>query len=225
MHEALRILVYGLFAAASPAVLLATLVVLGSKSPRRNGFAFMLAFVLGMTLAFVLALTLGDAVRSNDQHENSRVATLLELFAGLGLLAIAMRMRPPYAPKEPDPESRTEHLFARLAQVRPATVFGIGLPLGVGAKRLTITLLAAGTVSLSGLGRGGRLALSVLYIAVASVVVWLPVLIYLILGAHADDIVASTRAWITTNQERFTFYSVTVLGVVLVGDALLRILS
>ena len=64
-----------------------------------------------------------------------------------------------------------------------------------------------------------------LYIAVASVVVWLPVLIYLILGAHADDIVASTRAWITTNQARFTFYSVTVLGVLLVGDALLRILS
>jgi hypothetical protein len=158
MHEAVRILVYGLFAAASPTVLLATLVVLSSKSPRRNGFAFMLAFVLGMTLAFVLALTLGDAVRSNDQHENSRVATLLELLAGLGLLAIAMRMRPPYVPKEPDPESRTEHLFARLAQVRPATVFGIGLPLGVGAKRLTITawpirrgryLLAPGTRQLA----------------------------------------------------------------------------
>ena len=225
MHEAARILVYGLFAAASPTVLLATLVVLGSKSPRRNGLAFMLAFVLGMTIAFVLALTLGEAVTSNDRHENSRVATLLELLAGLALLAIAMRMRPPHVPKEPDPESRTEHLFARLERVRPATVFGIGLPLGVGAKRLTITLLAAGTVSLSGFGRGGRLALSVLYIAVASVVVWLPVLIYLVLGAHADDIVASTRAWITRNQERFTFYSVTVLGVVLIGDGLLRAFS
>ncbi len=54
---------------------------------------------------------------------------------------------------------------------------------------------------------------------------WLPVLIYLILGAHADDIVASTRAWITRNQERFTFYSVTVLGVVLLGDGLLRTFS
>jgi len=225
VHAALRILVYGLFAAASPTVLLATLVVLSSRSPRRNGFAFMLAFVLGMALAFVLALTVGDAVTSNDQHENSRAATLLELLAGLALLAIAFRTRPPHAQKEPDPESRTEHLFARLAQVRPATVFGIGLPLGVGAKRLTITLLAAGTVSLSGLGTAGRLALSVLYIAVASVVVWVPVLIYLILGARADDIVASTRAWITANQERFTFYSVTVLGVALVGDALLRILS
>jgi hypothetical protein len=225
MHEAARILVYGLFAAASPTALLATLVVLGSKSPRRNGFAFMLAFVLGMTLAFVLALTLGDAVTSNSKHENSRAATLFELLAGLALLAIAMRTRPPHTPKEPDPESTTEHLFARLAQVRPATVFGIGLPLGIGAKRLTITLLAAGTVSLSGLGSAGRLALGVLYIAVASVVVWLPVLIYLILGAHADDIVASTRAWIARNQVRFTFYSVTVLGVLLVGDGLLRAFS
>jgi hypothetical protein len=225
VHEAVRILVYGLFAAASPTVLLATLVVLSSKSPRRNGFVFMLAFVLGMTLAFVLAVTLGEAVTSNDSHENSKAATLLELLAGLALLAIAMRTRPPHALKEPDPASRTELLFARLARVRPATVFGIGLPLGVGAKRLTITLLAAGTVSLSGLGSAGRLTLSVLYIAVASVVVWLPVLIYLILGAHADDIVANTRAWITANQERFTFFSVTVLGVALVGDALLRILS
>jgi cytochrome c biogenesis protein CcdA len=225
VHDGARILVYGLFAAASPTVLLATLVVLGSKSPRRNGFAFMVAFVLGMTLAFVLALTLGHAVTSNDQHENSRAATLLELLAGLALLAIAMRTRPPHVAKEPDPESRTEHLFTRLEKVRPATVFGIGLPLGVGAKRLTITLLAAGTVSLSGFGSAGRLALGVLYIAVASVVVWLPVLVYLILGAHADDIVARSRVWITMNQQRFTFYSVTVLGVLLVGDALLRVFS
>jgi hypothetical protein len=65
----------------------------------------------------------------------------------------------------------------------------------------------------------------VLYIAVASVVVWLPVLVYLILGAHADDIVARSRVWITMNQQRFTFYSVTVLGVLLVGDALLRVFS
>ena len=173
----------------------------------------------------MLALTLGEAVTSNDRHENSRAATLLELLAGLALLAIAMRMRPPHAPKEPDPESRTEHLFARLERVRPATVFGIGLPLGVGAKRLTITLLAAGTVSLSGLGRGGRLALSVLYIAVASVVVWLPVLIYLVLGAHADDIVASTRAWITRNQAALHVLLGDRAGGAPVGDALLRAFS
>ncbi len=220
MDEAARILVYGLFAAASPTTLLATLVVLGSKSGRAERRRVHAGVRPRHDVAFVLALTLGQAVTSNDKHENSNVATLLELLAGLALLAIAMRTRPPHTPQEPDPDSRTELLFARLARVRAATAFGIGLPLGVGAKRLTITLLAAGTVSLSSVGSAGRLTLSVLYIAVASVVVWLPVLIYLILGARADDIVASTRAWITRNQQRFTFLSVTVLGVLLVGDAL-----
>jgi hypothetical protein len=141
------------------------------------------------------------------------------------LLVIASRFRPPHEPREPGSTAAAEARFARLAHVKPAISFGIGVPLGIGAKRLTITLVAAATVSLAGLTLLEDAGLGVLYVVVASLMVWVPVVGYLLLGTRADDVVALSRAWVLTNDRKLTFISALVLGVFLLGDGLIRILS
>lgn len=224
MHETARILLYGLLAAASPTVLLATLVVLGGGRGRAAGTAFMAAFVLGTSVAFTVGLFVGNTI-PHTKKGGFDVATFLELAAGVVLLVIAFRFRPPHEPREPGGTTGAEARFARLAHVKPAISFGIGVPLGIGAKRLTITLVAAATVSFAGLIPLEDAGLGVLYVVVASLMVWVPVVGYLLLGTRADDFVALSRAWIATNDRKLTFISALVLGVFLLVDGLIRTLT
>jgi MFS family permease len=222
MHEVTRVFLYGLLAAVSPTVLLATLVVLGGGRGRVNGTVFTIAFVLGTAVAFTVGLFAAGKV-THTSRDGWDLATALELAAGVALLAIAFRERPPHEPQKSS-SAAMDARFEKLARVKPAISFGIGLPLGIGAKRLTITLLAAATVSLGRLTPAQAASLGVLYVVVASLIVWVPVAVYLLLGTRADDLVARARTWIATNDRMLTFVSVLVLGVLLIGDGLLKVL-
>jgi hypothetical protein len=119
-----RTLLYGLFAAASPIVLLATLVVVGSGRGRANGTAFTLAFLLGQSVAFLGAFFVGSAL---TESEHRTATSYIELAAGVALLVIAVRGRPPHEPPEGGSSARTEALFARLERLTPRVSFGIGM--------------------------------------------------------------------------------------------------
>ena len=108
--------------------------------------------------------------------------------------------------------------------MRPAISFGVGVPLGIGVKRLVITFLAGSTVASAGLDRGSEVALSIEYVVVATVVVWSPVLIYLILGQRADGLMDAVRAWITANERRLLVWTAFVLGVFLIVDGVGQLL-
>ena len=101
--------------------------------------------------------------------------------------------------------------------------FGIGLPLGIGAKRLIVTFLAATTVALAGLDRTAEVSLFALYVTIATLVVWVPVGLYLIFGKRADESMARTRLWITEHEDRLTVVTALVLGLLFVADALVAL--
>jgi Sap, sulfolipid-1-addressing protein len=222
MPEPVRILLYALIAAASPVTLLATLVVLGSGRGRVNGLAFAIAFLLGQALAFIVVFFLGS-VFTQDKH--STATAWIELAAGAALLLIALRGRPPHMPLEPGSAPRTEALFAHLARVTPGLAFGFGFPLGIGAKRLAITILAAATIALSSVSVAEELGLSMLYFVVGTTVVWVPVALYLVFGSRADDAVAGSRIWIAAHEQALAFYSALALGALFLLDGLVRLLT
>jgi len=212
------VVLYGLVAAISPTVLLATLVVLGSGRGRLNGTVFLAAFTVGQTLAFLLALLLGSAFTPGEGDVGT-ATTALQVVAGTALVVIAWsRRHSSVGPTADTPRSAA--LFARLRSVRPAVSFGLGMPLGVGVKRLVITLLAATTVAGSDLGHDSEVALSLVYLVVATVVVWCPVLVYLVLGVRADRRMAEARAWITDHERPLVAWTAFALGLFLVVDGL-----
>jgi Sap, sulfolipid-1-addressing protein len=217
MADAAYVVLYGLVAAISPTVLLATLVVLGSGRGRLNGIVFLAAFVAGQTLAFLLALLLGSAFTPGEELAGTLTATL-QVLAGVALVAISWRRRA--GPDAAGGSPRSAALFARLSRVRPAVSFGLGMPLGVGVKRLVITVLAAATVAGADLGRDSTVTLSVAYVVVATVVVWCPVLIYLVLGPRADRRLEDARAWITANERPLLVWTALALGLFLAADGL-----
>jgi hypothetical protein len=223
MNATLQVLVYGLLAGLSPGALLATLAVLSTRRARANGSAFAAGFVLGQSVGLVIPLAVGSVAIPSGGENNNTVAGMLELLVGLALLEAARRARKPRKKARAPGKSRADAVLRRLEGVNPRTAFSLGIPVGIGIKRLMITILAASTIALAADSKGQEAALSVLYVLVASVLVWAPVGAYLVAGARADSLVADSKTWLSDNDRKVTFVTSLVLGLFFLGAGIAQL--
>jgi Sap-like sulfolipid-1-addressing protein len=222
MPEAVSILFYAVLAAASPVTLIATLVVLGTADARVNGIAFAAGFILGQAAGLGIPLIVGLIV--TDVGEGGSASDWFELALGVLMLLAASRMQRNRGEPIPD-ESRAAALLVRLERVDLKTAFSIGIPLGIGAKRLLIAILAASTIALEATSRAAELQQASLYVIVASILVWLPVTVYFIVGEPADEWVEVSKRWLLANQREVSFYLALIFGVSFTVDAVVKLLS
>jgi hypothetical protein len=114
--------------------------------------------------------------------------------------------------------------MAGLANVRPAAAFSMAGLLGFGGpKRLVLTFLAMASISDAGLGDVADLTLVVVYIAVATALVSVPVGIVIVLGARAAGLLAGGHAWLTGHEAWFRVWLSTGIGVALLVDGAVRL--
>jgi Sap, sulfolipid-1-addressing protein len=219
-----RVFLYALLAGLSPLALLATLAALGSGRGRVNGTVFAFAFLVAQSIVLVIAFFLGSAAAPDEDDSQRTFVATLELALGSLLLIFALRGLAGRPPTQPE-RSRTEAVLLRLRGLRPATAFSIGALLGVGGiKRLTITLVTGATIAIGALERSEEAALALMYIVIATLVVWLPVALYLIAGKHADRATARSESWLVRNEQQVTSATMLVFGAGLCADALVRLL-
>jgi threonine/homoserine/homoserine lactone efflux protein len=219
-----RILLFALVAAASPVTLLATAAVLTSRRGRTNGTVYLVGFLLGQSIAFGVAVLIGSAA-TTDRDGNEELAAALELAFGVGLLVLAWpQRRRAEADAGTAGPSKVKAMLARLHGLRPGTAFSVGVLLGVGGvKRLSITVVAGATVGIAGLAPVEDVLLGILYVLVAAVLVWVPVVAYLVAGERADAWLEEAQSWLTANERRITFVSTLLFGFLLISDALFRL--
>jgi threonine/homoserine/homoserine lactone efflux protein len=219
----LEILAFALLAAASPTVFLATLVVLGTDRGRLNGLLFAAGFILGQAIGLVVPFVVGVAVTSQTE-EHGTVTASFELAVGVAMLYGAYRIRRRGTTPLPE-ESRSARVLARLERVDPKAALAIGIPLGIGTKRLVISILAASTIAVS-FSRGvGRANVGAMYVVVASATVWLPVVVYVVVGPRADDWARVSKAWLLANQRLVTFALAVGFGLLFVVDGFVGLAS
>jgi hypothetical protein len=119
-ETALRIVLYGVIAGASPLALLSTLAILGSRHGRAKGCVFGAGFLLGQSTALLAAHFVGSAVTTDREGGYETVAGSIEVAVGVLLLAFAWRARRLPEPVELTGESRTKALLTRLGRLRPS---------------------------------------------------------------------------------------------------------
>ena len=225
MHLTLRVLLFALVAATSPLALASVLVVLTGSRARLKGAALAIGFVGGQTAFFVLMLAIG-ARSSPDGKNHPAVIDSIEIAFGIALLVTAAyvrRHRSDLAAR--GPSQRTAAIRSRLANLRPLTALGTGAALGIGGpKRIGVTIVVSAAIAAAGLHRAAAFGLSVLYIAVATVLVWVPVVLYVAFGQRATEWLENAQRWIGQHKTTLTFYPSAVLGTVLVVDGLVHVL-
>ncbi len=106
------------------------------------------------------------------------------------------------------------------------TTFVAGLLLGVGGpKRLVVTSLAATTIVTAGVGDADKTALSVLYVAIATALVWIPALVFVLLGTRVIALMKGAEDGVARRQPQITVYALLILAGLLVVDAVSIVLT
>ncbi len=217
------VLFYALVAAASFVVLTAVLVVIRSERARTNGIAFLTGFVFGTTLGAVLGLILGQAaVERLDSHKT--IQGVLAVLIGLALVAAGLAER--RAPKPHGAEmDQKSAMAARLKDVGPGAALSIAALLGFGGpKRLVLAFLAMASVSNADLGVVESLTLLVLYVAIATLLVSIPVGAVIVGGNRAAAAIGREESWLETNSGLLRVWVAVGLGVALFIDGLVRLI-
>jgi hypothetical protein len=226
IHTAWRVFLYALVAATSPLALTSTLFVLRSGRPRINGLLYAGAFITTQTFVLAVALALGVAsVTHGDEHPGFEYGLTMLLGALLVVAAFYLRVHPRAHATKSGP-NKASAVLGRIKHLSPGQAIGVGAALGFGGpKRITVTLLVAGAIAASGLPFGRSATIAVEYIVIGTVLVWLPVVLYVIAGKRAEDWISAAQAWASAHEQTLTFSPALVVGLVLIADGLIQLLT
>ena len=224
IYAAVQVVFYALAAAASFLVLTATFIVVRSARPRTNGIAFLSGFVFGTVIACALGLAVGQAaVTRFDSHETFKAALTVGL--GLALLAVGVRTRLAGPTRPEARSSRAAAILDGLSNVGPAASSSMAGLLGFGGpKRLLLTFIAMSAITDAGLRDVVDATLVVVYVAVSTMSVSVPIGIVLVAGDRAAAILARGQSWLSGHAAGLREWISFLVGGALLVDGLLRLL-
>jgi hypothetical protein len=217
--EAARLIPYALIAALSPLGFAATIAVM--RTGRLRVFGFGVGMVLGQLLACAILVAVGGASFPSHETSHPTFEGLLQFGLGIALLylAVAVYRRPSKSAPDASSSARSKELLERLGHVRVFTALFAGLLLGVGGpKRLVLSTFASASILASGVNGSDQVALVVWYSALATVLIWVPVLGYLLLGQWAVARLDLGLEWLTRRQRPATVCALVVIALVLIGN-------
>jgi hypothetical protein len=92
-----------------------------------------------------------------------------------------------------------------------------------GPKRLLLTVLAMTAISGAGDGPVTSTTLAVVYVVVATALVWAPVLFMILAPTRAEPLVERCKSWVGAHARALRVWISLALGAVLVVDGSLRL--
>jgi hypothetical protein len=218
IHATLQLLLYALLAGFSALAFAATLAVMQAGRLKTLGFGT--GFVLGQVFTCSLFVILGVVVTGASKRAHSTLLATLELLVALLLIAVARRARRAPPVETEGSSERTQAVLERLSRLRILTTSIAGFLLGIGGpKRLLLTGLAATAITSAGVRDVGEAALVVWYCVLATVLVWGPVIVYVLIGDRAVGIMTRAQQRLARRQPGVKVYAVLVLAGLLILDA------
>ena len=156
------------------------------------------------------------------------VEAVIALLLGVVLLVVAARER-----RQPEPDrtaaprdGQKGPVLAKLSHVTPAAASAVAGVLGFGGpKRLVITFLAMSVISGAVLSNIESATLVVLYVGVASVIVWMPVTLVLVAGDRGAAVLRRVAEWLEEHSQALRIGLALVIGAALVVDGLVRLIA
>jgi hypothetical protein len=116
---------------------------------------------------------------------------------------------------------RTRKLLERLGRLRTITAVTAGVVLGIGVpKRLLLAALTAATINTAGVRSSGEALLVVVYVAIATAIVWVPVVLFMVFGDRTIALMTQAQEEVIRRQPRVTVHALQLLAALFVLDAL-----
>jgi len=219
IHATIQLLLYSLLAGFSALAFAATLAVM--QAGRLKTIGFRTGFVLGQVFSCSLFVILGVVVTGASKRTHSTLIATLELLLAIFLIVVALRARRGPPAETQGSSERTRAVLERVSRLRFLTTSITGFLLGIGGpKRLLLTGLAATAITTAGVGDAEEAVLVVWYCALATVLVWAPVSVYVLLGERTVGIMTRAQQRLARRQPGVKVYALLVLAGVLTLDAI-----
>ena len=224
LHATLQVVLYGLLAGLTAVGFAATLAVV--PSGRVKAFGFGAGFVGAQILTCSVLVIFGIAATGSTGKSHAGFRAALEAALALVLIALAVvvHRRPSNTNEGPtaheSSKPRTQALLERLSRLRVLTTVVAGFLLGIGGpKRLVLTCLAAATIVTAGLGDVYQAQLIVVYVTLATALVWGPLILFLFLGKRVIELMEGAQEEVARRQPQVTVYGLLILAALFVVDA------
>jgi threonine/homoserine/homoserine lactone efflux protein len=209
----------GLGVAVSPVPIIAIILMLGTPRAHANGLAFALGWVLGLSVASAVLVSILSTQSTADSGGPATWTSVLKLLLGLALVVFAVRgwmRRPPPGVDPPLP---------RWMQAVDSFTAGRSLALGaalaaVNPKNLALAIGAATVVAEAQLTRSEDVAAVAVFVVIGSATIVAPLVVYLAAGERAPAILGGIKAWMVEHNLAIMTILLLVLGVKLAGDAI-----
>ena len=203
--------------AASPLPLIAVLLMVLSPNGRGRSTGFAVGRVLGVLATVIAVAALSELITQGTG--GSRVGAVIRLVLGVALVFLALtkvRSRP-----RGSAEPKTPGWMQALDEMPPAKALRTGFLVTVINPKELIFGLAAGVVIGSSTLPPGMLTAAVLiYTAIATITVVVPVVAYLFLGARVRGVLEPVRTWLVRYYNIVIAAVLAIIGVVMIGKGL-----
>jgi threonine/homoserine/homoserine lactone efflux protein len=217
LHEAIGdLLPAAIGVALSPIPIIAVTLVLGTPRARANGPAFAVGWIVGMVVVSVVVLLVAHGAKDPDSTASDSVNWVK---VGLGLLFVVMarnqwRSRPRHGERPTMPK-----WMQAVDHFTPMRSLAIGAGLsGANPKNLALTLAATASIAQAGLSGGDTTIAVAVFVAIASLTVAGPVLLFLVAPKAAAKPLDEVKQFMADHSAVIMMVVLLVLGAKLVGD-------
>ena len=204
--------------ALSPLPIVAVVLMLATDRARANGPAFIVGWWIGLAAVGAVVLsTAGGA--SGSGGETPDWVNWLKLVLGVLLLAVGAsqwRGRP-----HGDGQAAMPNWMSTLDAFTPAKAAGAGFVLSaLNPKNLLLAIAGALVIAQAGISTGAQIGAYVVFVAIASIGVAAPVVLYFALGERSRELLDAMKDWLARNNAVIMAVLLLIIGVKLIGDAI-----
>ncbi|MGD9889947.1 MAG: GAP family protein [Dehalococcoidia bacterium] len=213
------ILPFAIGVAISPIPIVAVILMLFSAKARSNGPAFLLGWILGITVVGVIVLFVSDSGDVDSSEDGSNAAAVVKLLLGLLFFVLAVRQwrsRPTEGEEPPVPK-----WMQSIDAVKPLMALGLGALLsGLNPKNLALVVGATVAIAQAGLSTGDTAITFLVFLVIACVSIAGPVLYFLIGGESAKKTMDAWKTWLLHHNAAVMTVLFLIFGAKLLGQGI-----
>ncbi len=213
------ILPLALGVAISPMPVIAAILMLLSPKARTTGVGFMVGWIAGIVIAVTAFTLLSSLLPAEDSDASKPIQGTIKLVLGVLLLLLAVKQwrgRP-----SGDVAPQLPKWMSAIDTLTPVKGLGLGVLLSaLNPKNLILAAGAGVVIGSGGLSTGQTVVVIVIFTAIASCTVAVPVIAYLVAADRMAQPLESLRTWLVRENATVMAVLLLVIGVVMIGKGI-----
>jgi len=208
----------------TPLAMAAIVVLLSTPRARTNGVTYLVGWVLGLLILGAIALAIIGSARPGTTSTPASWVSWLRIVLGVLLLIVGT------SELVSDPSSGHARALpawvGKADNIKPPMAFGLGFVLaGIRPKNLLLAVAGAAAIASAGLSGQQESVAYLVFIAVATVGVAIPVIVYVVMGDRGPEMTRALGEWLTRNTAAIMSVVCIVIGVDLIGRGIAGLTS